>query len=98
MLTAADAVGLPPRRALHTMQVMPAVADRPSKHVRTFDLTVSTDREDYEDLIAGESEYGVVRVLGQTDFPMGGTGAIMRVVDFSAAPKKPEFSYDAPIC
>ena len=75
---------------------MPAT-EVPKAHVRTFDLTQATDVDAYEELLAGESEFEEVRVINSVDFPMGGSGAIMRVVDFKTV-VKPSFPYQPPIC
>jgi hypothetical protein len=74
-------------------------SQRPTKHVRTFDLTVSSDRSDYEDLLAGEdATYGDIHVLHEADFAFGATGAIMRVVDFTSKGEVPAPIYSAPVC
>ena len=74
--------------------------ERPSSHVRAFDLLAAADRQDYEDLINGESNLGEVRMKSQNDFPMGGEStAVMRIVDFTTKPEvKLPFSYVPPIC
>ena len=74
--------------------------ERSSNHVRAFDLLTATDRQEYEDLINGESNLGTVRVKSQNDFPMGGEStAVMRIVDFTTKPEvKLPFSYDPPVC
>jgi hypothetical protein len=60
---------------------------------------LSCNRDDYEELIAGEdADYGVVHVLSECDFAMGGTGQIMRIVDFMAKGNQPLPIYNAPIC
>ncbi len=72
---------------------------KPVHHVRSFDLLTSADREDYEDLVNGET-LGDIRIKSQCDFPIGGeSSAVMRIVDFTT--KRPEpvpFDYAPPIC
>src|SRR5580692_1947112 len=74
-------------------------APKPSKHVLVFDLTVSSDRSDYEDLLKGEHpQHGDVHILNECDMAFGGTGAIFRVVDFIDKGDVPAPVYSAPIC
>ena len=75
-------------------------AEKPASHVRAFDLLTAADREDYEELINGESNLGEIRVKSQNDFPIGGeSSAIMRVVDFTTKPEiRLPFSYEPPVC
>jgi hypothetical protein len=64
------------------------------KKVKVFDLTLSGDRDDYEDL----TNEATTRVEKETDFAMGGTGAVIRVVDFTEEePPNGEFEYKKPI-
>lgn len=64
------------------------------KKVQVFDLTLAGDRQDYEDL----SNEATTRVEKETDFAMGGTGAVIRVVDFTEEePPNGEFKYEKPI-
>jgi len=67
------------------------------RQVLTFDLTDSGDRGLYEDFLAGSDD----RVLKEQDFPMGGTGQIMRVVDYEhedGVNAENELPYKKPVC
>jgi len=64
------------------------------RRVQAYDLTTPEGREDYENLV----EDANVKVTKEMEFPMGGTGAVVRVIDYKeSTPDSESFPYEKPI-
>jgi len=66
-----------------------------ARRVSVFDLTTSEGRQEYEDLVGDPG----VAVQNSQDFGFGGTGQVVRVVDYKEKPvPNGEFTYLPPVC